>query len=202
MINSSINYVSPEGIINNTNSIPTHHGRRVIMSSSWSYDRGRLRCAWWLLTPNWPRDFGGVLGTLRDQGDSVWRFAVGKEGDLDVGDRAVVVLGWGGGQTETSRAPSCIYLDRSGRRRRLGGRNSLSGGTQGIRGEGRVELRSLQPCHATLPKVHTATRNHSVISRLTLLTPQQTFGYKLVKLHQRSTKNVQRTVITFTQNTR
>ena len=35
-----------------------------------------------------------VLGIVRDQGDSVWGFAVGKEGDLEVGDRGVVFLGW------------------------------------------------------------------------------------------------------------
>lgn len=34
-----------------------------------------------------------VLGILRDQDDSAWKFAVDKEGDLDVGDRRVVVLG-------------------------------------------------------------------------------------------------------------
>ena len=35
-----------------------------------------------------------ILRTVRDQGDLVWGFAVGKEGDLDVRDRGVVVLGW------------------------------------------------------------------------------------------------------------
>ena len=53
---------------------------------------------------------------------------------------------------EASRALSSIYLDRGGRRRRLGGRKLQSEGLQGIRGEGQVELRSLQAGRATLPK--------------------------------------------------
>ena len=49
----------------------------------------------WVATDTEPATRLGlvVLGVPRDQGDSVWKFAVGKQGDLDAVDRRFVVLG-------------------------------------------------------------------------------------------------------------